>query len=73
MDKRERELLERLAAEGKATRVPDEDLSLARGLEGAGLLFLVGARAVITPRGRRLLAELEQMKKSKKPPSNLLE
>jgi hypothetical protein len=27
--------------------------------------------AVITPRGRRLLAELEQSKKSKKPPSGL--
>ena len=69
----ERKLLERLAAEGKATRVPEKQLALAKELEQAGLLFLAGAFGVIKSRGRRLLAELEQRRKSKKPPSSLLE
>ena len=54
----ERELLERIAAEGKATRLLDEEVAFAKELETAGLLFLVGAYAVITPKGRRLLADL---------------
>jgi len=49
-------------------------LALAKELERAGLVFLVGAYAVITPRGRHLLAELEQKPpKPPKPPFNLLE
>ena len=65
----ERQLLERLAAEGKATRLYDEDVKVAKSLEGVGLLFLIGEHepyAVITPKGRRLLAELER--KPSKPP-----
>jgi hypothetical protein len=46
-----------MALSGKVTRVPDEDLARAKELEEARLLFLVGAYALITPRGRRLLAE----------------
>lgn len=55
----ERQLLEKLAAEGKATRLLAEDLSVAKSLEANGLLFLIGKDdpyAVITPKGRRLLA-----------------
>jgi hypothetical protein len=66
---RERQLLEHLAAEGKATKLCVEDLPVAKELVGAGLLFLVGAvgpYAVITPKGRRLLAILEG--KPAKPP-----
>ena len=68
----ERQLLERRAAEGKATRLFAEDLSVANSLKSAGLLFLIGEvepNAVITPRGRRLLAELDQKPpKRPKPP-----
>jgi len=46
-----------MALSGKVTRVPDEDLARAKELVEARLLFLVGAYALITPRGRRLLAE----------------
>ena len=59
----ERQLLERLAAEGKATRLFESDAPVAKSLEGVGLLFLIGEvepYAVITPKGRRLLAELDR-------------
>ena len=62
LEDRERQLLERLAAEGKATKLYVEDLLVAKELVRAGLLFLVGAvepYAIITPKGRRLLAILE--------------
>ena len=65
----ERQLLERLAAEGKATRLYEGDIPIAKSLEGVGLLFLIGEvepYAVITPKGRRLLAELAR--KPTKPP-----
>jgi hypothetical protein len=70
----EREMLERIAAEGKTTRLRDEEVASAKELETAGLLFLVGTYAVITPKGRRLLAELDQKpKKPPKPPLGFLE
>ena len=70
----ERELLERIATEGKATRLLDEEVAFAKELETAGLLFLVGAYAVITPKGRRLLAGLDQKPpKPPKPPLGFLE
>jgi hypothetical protein len=65
----ERQLLERLATEGKATRLYEGDLPIAKSLESVGLLFLIGEvepYAVITPKGRRLLAELAR--KPPKPP-----
>ena len=69
----ERQLLERLADEGKATKLFAEDLQIAKSLEGAGLVFLVrdglgrgSGCAVIMPKGRHLLAELER--KPPKPP-----
>ena len=56
----ERQLLEKLASEGKATRLMDEDLLIARALQEAELVFVIrDNQAIITPKGRRLLAELE--------------
>jgi hypothetical protein len=69
----ERKLLERVAAEGKATRLLDEELGFAKTLEADGLLFLVGLTAVVTPKGRRLLAQHETKPKRSKPPYSLLE
>lgn len=70
-----RQLLERLSAEGKSTRLFAEDLPLAKALEVAALLFLIGQDepyAVITPKGRHILAEL-RVPPVLKPPSSLLE
>ena len=64
----ERQLLDRLAAEGKATRLLDEELATAKDLEAAGLLFLIGLTAVVTPRARRLLADLAKKPKRDTPP-----
>ncbi len=67
----ERRLLERLSAEGRATALKSGEICIARALEMAYLVFLVpdgSDGAVITPRGRRLLAELESAKKSAKSP-----
>jgi hypothetical protein len=70
---KERSLLERLAVEGKATSLIADDLELALSLEADRLLFFVrdpaggaSACAVISPRGRRLLAEFDR--KPPKPP-----
>jgi hypothetical protein len=71
----ERHILEKLAAEGKSTRLFAEDVPIAKALETVGLLFLIGQDepyAVITPKGRNLLAEL-RVPPAPKPPSNLLE
>jgi FixJ family two-component response regulator len=76
----ERQLLERLAAEGQASRLLAEDLHLAKSLEEVGLVFLVQANlgseaayAVITPKGRRLLVDLNPPKKPGKPPLGFLD
>ena len=70
---RDRKMLERLAAEGKSTRILDEELGLAKELDGR-VVFLVGAYAVITPKGRHLLADLKAPKaKPPKPPFGFLE
>jgi hypothetical protein len=71
----ERTLLDRIAAEGKATRLTLGDLQAAKSLEADGLLFMVRNTldAIITPKGRRLLAELAQKPpKPPRPPFNLL-
>jgi hypothetical protein len=63
-----RQLLERLATEGKATRLFADDLPVAKSLVVDGLLFLIGQDdpyAVITPKGRRLLADLDLPPKPK--------
>jgi hypothetical protein len=76
----ERQLLEKLAAEGKATSLMSEDLELALSLEADRLLFFVrdplggaNACAVISPRGRRMLADLERKPKPSKKPLGFLE
>jgi hypothetical protein len=71
----ERHLLEKLAAEGKSTRLFAEDVPVAKALEAVGLLFLIGQDepyAVITPKGRTLLAK-PRVPPALKPPSSLLE
>jgi hypothetical protein len=71
----ERNLLERLAVEGKATQLALGEIEAAKSLEGDRLIFMVGAAAaIITPKGRRLLAGEERPKKpDKKPPFGFLE
>jgi hypothetical protein len=71
----EQHLLERLGSAGQAIPLQSGDVAAAKSLEKADLVFLVpdgSGKAVITPRGRRLLAELEVSKKVKrvKPPSS---
>jgi len=63
-----RQLLERIAVEGKATRLLDQELATAKTLEADGLLFLVGLTAVVTPKGRAALAEEETKPKRDAPP-----
>jgi hypothetical protein len=70
LNERERLLLEKLGAEGKMIQLKSDEVHVARTLEKADLVFLVRdgkSGAVITPRGRRLLAELEQKPKASTP------
>ena len=77
----ERKLLERLGEAGKPTSLLSGELNSASSLERADLVFLVRdgdlsdiGSAIITPRGRRLLAELEQKPpKPPKPPFGFLD
>ena len=71
----ERQLLERLAAEGKPTRLTAEELQTAKSLETAGLLFQIKntADAIITPKGRNLLASKGFEARSAKKPLGFLE
>ena len=73
----ERALLERLAVEGKATRLDQADMPAAKSLEGVGLLFLVcrgEMHAVISPKGRHLLLAYEnQPPRPPKPPFGFLD
>jgi hypothetical protein len=54
----ERKLLERLAAEGKATRLALGEHEVAKSLEANGLIFMIRNTldAIITPKGRHVLA-----------------
>ena len=72
---RERQLLDRLAAEGKPTRLVGEDLLIAKALEEAELVFVIRDTldAIITPKGRRLLADLDRKPKPSKPPFGFLD
>jgi len=71
----ERKLLERLADEGKPTRLTAEELTAAESLESDGLLFMVGdtGSAIITPKGRHVLAGNEPPKPPSKKPLGFLE
>ena len=66
----EHELLDRLAAEGKATRLTLGELKVAKSLEADGLIFMIGNTldAIIMPKGRHLLAELALKPKRNTPP-----
>jgi hypothetical protein len=70
----ERQLLERLAAEGKPTRLVEEELQVAKSLEADGLVFLIRNTldAVITPKGRHLLAGPARPPKPGKKPFGFL-
>ena len=75
LTKDEQRLLEKLGAEGKVTALKSNEIGIARALERANLVFLVpdgSGGAVITPRGRRLLAELESAMNSAKRPLGFL-
>ncbi len=71
----ERKLLERLATEGKATRLAPGELESAKSLERDGFVFLVGgeSRAIINPKGRHFLAGEQPPKKPEKKPLGFLE
>ncbi len=58
LTERERKFLERLADEGKATRLTLAELEVAKSLEADGLVFMIGNTldAIITPKGRHVLA-----------------
>jgi hypothetical protein len=77
LNDRERQLLERLGAEGKVTALMSSEITTAKALERADLVFLVRdgtGGAIITPRGRRLLTEeVRKPPKAPKPPFSLLE
>jgi len=66
----EHQLLDRLAAEGKATRLTLSELNVAKSLETDGLIFMIPHTldAIIMPKGRHLLAELERKPKRDTPP-----
>jgi hypothetical protein len=69
VNERERQLLEKIATEGKATKIAHDELRVAKVLEGDGLLFLAGDEsAIITPKGRRLLAKEAKKPKRDTPP-----
>jgi hypothetical protein len=73
---RERQLLERLAAEGKQTRLALGEIETAKLLEMSGLVFIARdtAYAVITPKGRHALAgPAPQAEPKRKPPLGFLE
>jgi hypothetical protein len=80
LSEKERQLLDKLAAEGRAMTLYADDLKVAHTLEGQGLILLIpdtlgrdAASAIITPMGRRLLSKEEAKPKRGKPPHNLLE
>ena len=60
-DGRERQLLKRLAEAGKPTTLDADELVLAHLLATEGFLFMIKntADAIITPKGRHMLASIE--------------
>jgi hypothetical protein len=70
-----RNLLMRLAAEGKASQLALGEIECAKSLVCDGLIFMVGGTAaIITPKGRHLLVGEQVAKKpDKKPPFGFLE
>ena len=65
----EQHLLERLGLAGQAILLQSGEVAAAKAMEKADLVFLVpdgSGKAIITPKGRRLLAEIDR--KPPKPP-----
>jgi hypothetical protein len=71
----ERKLLERLAAIGKATQLTAQDLQIAKPLESGGLVFMIRdtANAIITPKGRHVLAGREMSARPAKKPFGFMD
>ena len=71
----ERQLLERLATEGKRTRLALGELQVAKSLEAEGLVFMIGDTldAVITAKGRHVLYDPERAPKPSKKPFGYLD
>jgi hypothetical protein len=71
----ERQLLEKLAAEGKPTRLSADELQTARSLETVGVVFMIKntTDAIITPKGRNVLARKGLGTKPPKRPLGFLE
>ncbi len=70
LTKDEQRLLDRLSAESRVTALTSVEINMAKALERADLVFLVpdgSGGAVITPKGRRLLAERARRNSAKKP------
>jgi hypothetical protein len=71
----ERELLDRLATEGKATRLMLGELQVAKSLEAVGLIFMISNTldAIITPKGRHVLAGIEIRARPAKEPFGFMD
>jgi hypothetical protein len=65
----DQQLLERLADAGKATTLLADDFAIAKLLEADGMIFIIhdSADAIITPKGRNLLAANDLGKRRKAP------
>jgi ribosomal protein S19E (S16A) len=59
--KSERTLLEALANAGKPTELVGGDALVAKQLEQGGLVFNTRQGAIISPKGRRVLADLHDL------------
>ena len=61
MTEQDQRLLERLADAGKATTLGADDFAIAKLLEADGMVFTIRgtADAIITPKGRNLLAGMK--------------
>jgi hypothetical protein len=61
MSETERQLLQRLASEGKATALSPDEYLVAMLLEANGLVLIIRntTDAIITPKGRHKLATIE--------------
>jgi len=71
---REQQLLERLADEGKPTKLTTEEIALARDLASIELVFIARDAgdaepiyAVITPKGRKALCSARRASKEEAP------
>ena len=64
LEDRERQLLERLAAEGKATKLYVEDLPVAKSLVSAGLLVKTSCTPLSPPKDAACWQSLSESRQS---------